>query len=69
MFVRFKEATREIEVYENAARRWTWRTRSRANRQITGNAAEDFDSKFNAMRAAKAEARETGRKIVVLEDE
>lgn len=61
-----KKSGRWLEVYLDGGGVWRWHTKS-PNGQVVATSNESFDSKYNAIRAAQDEARDSKRKVIVRE--
>ena len=61
-----KKSGRWLEVYLDAGSLWRWRTKS-PNGQVVATSNEDFHDRWNAIRAAEDEARDSKRKVIVKE--
>lgn len=57
-----------IVVYQGQNGGWRWH-RVAANGRVTSTSGEEFDSKYNAVRAAEAEADGTDAEVVVKDAE
>lgn len=61
-----EEGMGKLELYRNAAGKWSWRLKS-PNHKIVAVPGEDFASKRNARRSAETVIRLFGSKITITE--